>query len=87
MSIIILVHIKFCFNDAQSGHDVQAQRSAYLLQDAPPDNIDEQYHTDEMLQFKKQNFEDKFNDACFGESGKCEVTYSYDEFASLPIEK
>ena len=44
-------------------------------------------NTDEMRQFKKQNFEDKFNDACFGESGKCEVTYSYDEFASLPIEK
>ena len=68
-------------NQAFGGHS----KSINLCYADPEDPDD--MNTDEMRQFKKQNFEDKFNDACFGVQGKCEVTYSYDEFASLPIEK
>jgi len=39
----------------------------------------------EMVQFRKQSFEDIFTEQCFGKN-KCAVTYKYSDFARLPAE-
>ena len=47
-----------------------------------PDD-EEAMKTFEMQQFKKQSFDSKFLDTCYGKE-KCSVSFAFDEFAELP---